>query len=423
MTFSYSGITNYGKTSLPSVDSWNSNMNILRDPPKAITTRRIDKVGQTSSITELIDESGDRSCEVISLYARGVNPCVSVDYSNNGNNGGQRSNGCSYSLNSGQAYLPYRIIKDGAFRPNITTPFNSLPLSRMPRTNTEAFSKKGFSDFTKKIMCPGGNYRGVKEDNIKGGIRPTATFRMDAPLVEPFEVKYVIKNPIKFDTQAGVSGVRTQDITTQNIIEPTKEINKTPVYAENVYANHGSKETLRYLDNLNIDTDRYLQDTLHSSVQSKKSKSIQITPIEDIMNVDIHTKDAMNISYTPVKTGHMKEDYVHNDVELQRRVLTTNVATNKHRNIYSKPEVVFQSEQKRNRPIAQVNTNHNTIKRQNTMDLTEREYKLKPTINAGGMTGRAQMPLQQRTEEVNITPSVQNSMNKKVLEMQIGRWK
>ena len=47
---SYSGITNYGKCTLPSVESWNTNMNILRDPPKSVTTRRIDKVGETNSL-------------------------------------------------------------------------------------------------------------------------------------------------------------------------------------------------------------------------------------------------------------------------------------------------------------------------------------------------------------------------------------
>ena len=61
---------------LPSVEQWGTNANILRDPPKAIFTRRIDKVGQNTDITELVDSSGDRACEGISLYARGVNPMV-----------------------------------------------------------------------------------------------------------------------------------------------------------------------------------------------------------------------------------------------------------------------------------------------------------------------------------------------------------
>lgn len=434
---SYSGITNYGKATLPSVESWGQNNNILRDPPKSLMTRRIDKVGETSSITELVDGSGNRSCEAISLYARGINPFVSVDYGNAGNNGGQRGGGCfgggssdnagsnfgssGNSLHGGQAYLPYRIARDGAFRPPIISPFNLLPLSRLPRVNTDAFSKPNFTDFSKKLMCPGGNYRAVKENTIKSSIRPTATYRLDAPLVEPFEVKYVIKNPTKFDKQAGVSGIKTQDLTSQIVQQPVKEVNTTPLHVENVYANHGSGETIRYVDNSHFDTDRYIQDSLHSSVQTKRSQSIQITPIEDIMNVDIHTKDAVNISYTPIKTGHTKEEHIHKDIELQRRVLAATMATNKHRDIYTRPEIQHQAEQKRNRPVANAMTNPGTIQRQNGMEFNDREYVLKPTINAGGMSGRGQMPLQHRNSDVYIGDSNQNTMNKKVMEMQLGR--
>ena len=52
-------------------------MNILRDPPKSVFTKRIDKVQDTDLLTKLIDGSGDR-VDGISVYARGVNPMVSV---------------------------------------------------------------------------------------------------------------------------------------------------------------------------------------------------------------------------------------------------------------------------------------------------------------------------------------------------------
>jgi hypothetical protein len=438
MSISYSGITNYGKATLPSVEGGLGSMNIIRDPPKSLMTRRKDKVGETSSITEMIDGSGNRSCEAISLYARGVNPSVSVDYGNAGNNGGQRVGGhfggnvdnaggnigsSGNAMHGGQAYLPYRVARDGAFRPPIVSPFNLLPLSRMPRTNTEAFTKPGFVDFTKKLVCPGGNYRAVKETTIKASIRPTATYRLDAPLVEPFDVKYVIKNPTKFDSQAGISGMRTQDLTSQIVKEPIKGINTDPLHKGNVYAQHGSGETVRYTDNSHFDTKRYLQDSLHSSVKTKRSQpSLQITPIEDIMDVDIHTKDAINVSFTPIKTGHTKEHHIHKDLELQRSVLNPSMATNKHMNIYSRPETEHQSVQKRNRPIAQATSNHGTVQRQSSVDLNSREYVLKPTINAGGMTGRGKMPLQNTSHDVNLSDTSKIVMNKKVMEMQMGRY-
>jgi hypothetical protein len=529
MSISYAGIIGYGsgKVTLPSVESWGTNFNILRDPPKSISTRRIDKVGQTSSITEMIDGSENRACEAISMYARGVNPSISVDYGNAGNNGGQHSSGFCGGVGSdigssgnrtggGQAYLPYRVVRDGAFRPPIVSPFNLMPLSRQPRVNTDAFTKPGFADFTKKLVCPGGNYRQVKESTLKACIRPTATYRIDTPIVEPFEVKYVIKNPVKFDSRAGVTGIKTQDITMQYIQEPTKEINTTPLYTD-VYTNlsgetvkyvdnshmntdpyiqdtlHSSVqskrsqpgETVRYvdnsctdadryihdtlhssvqtkrsqsiqvtpidnfcidtdhyiqdtlhssvqskrsqsiqvtpIDNSCIDTDHYIQDTLHSSVQSKRSQSIQITPIEDIFDVDVRTKDAINISYTPLKTGPTKEDYIHKDIELERRVLATPMATNKQRNIYSRPQYEYQAEQKRNRPIVEVVTNLGTTQRQGGFDLNNRDYNLKPTISAGGMTGRGQMPAKEVNSDIRLGESTQNVRNRKVLEMQLGR--
>lgn len=459
---SYSGITNYGRVTLPSVEAGLGSMNILRDPPKSIMTRRIDKVGETSSLTELIDQSGNRSCEAISLYARGVNPMVSVDYGNAGNNGGQRVNAISgsnlgssgNSIYGGQAYLPYRIMPGGAFRPPIMTQEQLMPLSRQPRTTTKAFTKPGFVDFTKKLLCPGKETRFVKEKTLKASIRPTATYRIDQPLVEPFEVKYVIKNPSKFAYGAGNSGHRTRDLTSLDVLQPTKELNDNPLHA-NVYSNQ-SGETLKYTDHSHFNTQKYLQNPLNTSVQSKKSQSIQsnyienevdintgnyiqtplhsnvksnknqniqITPIEDIMDIDIQTKNSINISYTAPHSGNTKEDHIHKDLELQRRVVSANAITNKQRNIYSRPSIEHQQIQKRNRPIANATANHGVNGRQNINDINSREYKLKPTINPGGISGRGQKPLQRRIQKVNPNFETEKMvMSKKIMEMQTGRY-
>lgn len=144
MALSYSGIVNYGKATLPSVESWGTNMNILRDPPKSVHTRKIDKVGETSAITTAVDESGDRFCEAINYYARGQNPMVSVSYGQ-----GQPT---SSNFSSGQAYLPYRIARDGAFRPPIWRQEDLLPLSRLPRIWTEVSTQPYKPIFTKRIM-------------------------------------------------------------------------------------------------------------------------------------------------------------------------------------------------------------------------------------------------------------------------------
>ena len=42
---SYSALQTNRRVTLPSVEMWNTNMNILKDPPKGVYTRRVDKVG------------------------------------------------------------------------------------------------------------------------------------------------------------------------------------------------------------------------------------------------------------------------------------------------------------------------------------------------------------------------------------------
>ena len=147
---------------LPSVEAWGTDMNIVKDPPKAVWSRRIDKVSDTQKVTNMIGEgSGDRICELIKVYPRGINPHVAVSYSNYGTNGGQnrqttlagvmgRNKVCPDGRSAliGQAKLPYRLHDNGAFRPPLLRQEDLMPLSRLPRTNTSAYTQKAFIDGT-----------------------------------------------------------------------------------------------------------------------------------------------------------------------------------------------------------------------------------------------------------------------------------
>ncbi len=50
---SYHALQTNRRVTLPSVESWGSNMNILKDPPKSITTRKIDKVFDNNTFLEI----------------------------------------------------------------------------------------------------------------------------------------------------------------------------------------------------------------------------------------------------------------------------------------------------------------------------------------------------------------------------------
>ena len=452
MSISYSGLTNYGKAVNPSVEMGLGSMNILRDPPRSITTRRVDKVGQTSSITEMVDDSGNRVCEGINVYARGVNPSVSVSYGNAGNNGGQRGSSVFGGVISGglQAKLPYTIMKDGAFRPPTRTQDQLLPLSRLPRVNTESFTQPGFVDYSKKLDCAQGEYRQIKKDTIKACIRPTATYKINPQIQEPFEVKYVIKNPVKFDSMAGFSGTRTRDLTTQDVKIPIRGLHINPLNTD-AYSNKSGQtmingevdmNTDRYIQDVlysdvqvnpagktmidgefNMNTDRYIQDALYTDVQSNMSKSIHVTPIDDVITVNTHTKNINNISYTTPLTGNTKDMYIHDDIELERRTLLTSAQANKTQNIYVRPEIQYQQELERNVPLTQVMTNQGGNNMKSFTDLNDRTYKLNYTVKPGSFEGKAQMPLQNRVTQYKEVYQTEKSVrDRKILEMRQSRY-
>ena len=142
---SYDCLSTSRKVTLPSVESWGTNMNIIKDPTKGVYTRRIDKVGDTQDILLAQEDSGDRIAEYINVYARGVNPMVSVSYDNYGKNGG--------TFAKQNVKLPY---KPEVFYPPVFTQENITPLSRLPRNWTYALTNPEMPGIIQEMKCPSG---------------------------------------------------------------------------------------------------------------------------------------------------------------------------------------------------------------------------------------------------------------------------
>jgi hypothetical protein len=142
---SYDCLSTSRKVTLPSVESWGTNMNIIKDPTKGVYTRRIDKVGDTQDILLAQEDSGDRIAEYINVYARGVNPMVSVSYDNYGKNGG--------TFAKQNVKLPY---KPEVFYPPVLTQENLTPLSRLPRNWTYALTNPEMPGIIQEMKCPSG---------------------------------------------------------------------------------------------------------------------------------------------------------------------------------------------------------------------------------------------------------------------------
>src|SRR5580658_1863785 len=187
---SYSGLVNYGKATLPSVESWSTNNNIIRDPPRAVMTRRKDRVGDTSQILATLAESDDRFCEAINYYARGVNPMVSVTYGE-----GQTKQTTS---DRGQAFLPYRVVRDGAFRPPIQRQEDLLPLSRLPRNWTTVEPRPFEVDYTKRMFDCGTaeTTQQVKNELLKKACETRQIIAADPDLTAPAVTTQQVKNEL-----------------------------------------------------------------------------------------------------------------------------------------------------------------------------------------------------------------------------------
>lgn len=446
----YSGISNYGKASLPSVDTWGTDMNILRDPPKSITTRRIDKVGQTSSITEMVDESENRAAECILQYARGVNPSVSVSYSNVSNNGGQLSSGMnmglnynSYGKNSNPAsrngnssaepfnqsnggnfnyrtnsVLPYHL--SDSFRPPVLTGWDLMPLSRLPRVWTSSFTQPGFADFSKKMKTCGTaeQTKEVKNNLLKTSARPTAVYKIETPLEKPFEVKYTIQPLLK---KSYTTPIRSTDRTEQFVSQPNKEINNNSLHA---FANSNISD-VRYVDNNDFNTEKYIQDINNASAFTNiKSNYTQIGSMEDIMDTsNIRTKENLSGSYGTNFRGNDKVTYLHEDLELGRNMPNHNATTNIKHNQERMIQHEYQKELERNRPSTEafVNSGQRGFSKDN--NITQRSYKLIPKVQAGGYEVPVQMPTYGRNQQIKEPfESEKSRMNRLVMESQIGRY-
>ena len=478
---SYSGLVNHGKITLPSVDSWGTNMNILKDPPKSIFTRKIDKVGETSSITETIDESSNRACEAIQVYARGVNPSISVSYSNNGNNGGQRSGGITSGINCNQAAkLPYTIMRDGSFRPPVLRQEQLLPLSRLPRNVTSVETSKEFIDFSKKMRTYGTaeQTKEVKNSIIKTNVKPTATYKLDKPIQEPFQlIKQSIQPTIKVSAN---SGIKTLDITNQYVGDPTKEIlnnilhiNAKPNMNFNKYVNSSKLETDRYLQDVyyknvmskqstnqqdlpvqELETNRYLQDVYYKNVMSKQSTNQQDLPVQELETdrylQDVYSKNVMSkqstnkhhtsiesvldLSDLPVHTNIMnleaetqisgpeQVNYIHDDIKLIRSIPEYQAFTNcGDTKIYKRLQSDNDIELERNVP--QTNFENNYVDKGNS-DHSSRNVILSEKIQAGSFNNSGSIPNLQRVHHgiSDNYESEKSKMNRMINENMMGRF-
>jgi hypothetical protein len=256
--------------------------NILREPPKSIHTKKKERV-EMGDVSYMIRNDDSRINEGISYLARGINPMVDVNYSNYGGNGAKLT-----TMATPTATNPYKIIKDGAFRPPMMTQEDLLPLSRMRRPETAATTNPGVSTIG-GFVAPNlqnnvdltvvSNAIDVKKINYLS-IRPSATFNISLPIdVDVFGNRAIQKNKLQFAHYANPSTNLfdvpdyLQNTSDKNIINDA--INHDNLKVQNVSSNPNLKVYIQTGNDL-TEIQGSIKDKLNIAVQTRLGKPITI---------------------------------------------------------------------------------------------------------------------------------------------------
>jgi hypothetical protein len=430
---------------LPSVESWGTNNNIIKDPPKSLFTRRIDKVGQTQMINEEVDGSGDRICEGINVYARGVNPFTAVEYSNNSNNAGIKGSITNISSNS-QASLPYKVMREGVFRPPVQNPRDLLPLSRQPRLLTSQLANPGFVNFSKGRACPD-KFRQIKPEVLQTCARPTAVFNLEKP-IEPFSVNYsIVDNPIQYSVSAGYQAKGNTQIEYQKPIKGANNENNN-VMANTNYGIEGRtkrvnfeinedkyiKEALQGSYNTNfkgttfingeigIQEDRYIKDILEGSYSTNYKGANEVNGDFEIEK-DRYIRDGFYTDYVTPLSGNEKYNILSDEIFLESKLPSYQAYTNYSDSRVNKT-MEYENEiyLERNTPLTSARSNISQINNPANMNSGSRDFKLPQTLQKGGFEGKGTMPLTDRNYEGESLNDTRKKFNDKVNSYFEGRY-
>jgi hypothetical protein len=403
---------NRGTVTLPSVFDWGGapkkGMNILRDPPRSITTLRVDKALMTSLINEEIDSSADRACEAINVYARGVNPMVSVSYNNQSNNAGtytlvgnnfvnsQNQNAKIFIPNSS---LPYKSMNNGEFRPPVRTQRDLQPLSQLNRLPYDVMSKPGFVDFSKTKYCPTA-FRQIKDLLQNFEVNTGKSQNKQEPIKENYKMQDTINE--KHINIKGESNTKTLGKFERDVSDLPKSINHTVIEA---WADtNPSQKISQNLSDINISEGKYIHDFLnYEAVTNNSSRNTQ--NLNDI-NMDTQRYIQNTLQYETPSASHLKPGVtfigemgnITQERNLPEYEMYSSMSDSRiNKNIEHINTLNFE----RNTPITSASTGRTKIDKLDTEHIT-RDYKLPESLKKQSFKNEGFMPRFSDREDVRI---------------------
>jgi hypothetical protein len=283
---------------------WGGHLDIKKDPPRGIVTRKINKVGMDNSLLELIDESGDRNCQSINTYQRGKNPMTLAGHVEYGNYSSSLSGPNGFTKS--QASLPNKIMDKGSFRPPIISPQDLLPLSRQNRITTSNITNPMINDYSKVSR---GEYNDAMAKSIKELLH---TDSVDSGVKN---IKYTIQ-PTKVIVKENVghgsvgSGVQHIKYTQQSIQQPDRFIVKENIAQGSSSVNSGVQH-IKYTQQ-SIHPDQFIKESQASAVLTAPSKICQKTMDVTLVR-DFNSLKALNVLTNPtqnVQVSQERKEYI-----------------------------------------------------------------------------------------------------------------
>jgi len=419
----YSGILGNRKVTLPSVESWGTNMNILKDPPKSIHTRKIDKVFDTQEYSRMVEESvDDRQCENIQVYPRGINPSVSVSYGNYGNNGGKlmyfgkdnklgggsdyMANGivadgynrpgvsqqasswkaCQVSNGHTHAKYPYRVDIDGAFRPPLMPETRLMPLSRQPRLATNVFTNPFAPKYAERNSCIDVVKRSTVPELFNTTVQATST-----GLINPTKAADTRQlNSVHMDRMIN-SDMANKEMYSQKsenihlgheIQTPTKgiqNIQNTQAGTNRVTKIHDKAGA----ESFKFDTKQYITTPLNSEVHSKFNQlaNIDLASMYSGTAAQIRTRDLQNNNVMTNQSQYRNADIEADRVPIRLKDQNnTTVVANTQAEYYKNNQNTSERKLENKMALTDINTPH-SAEYYNKQRMFEHEIKLEPNRN------------------------------------------
>ena len=200
---------------------------------------------------------------------------------------------------------------------------------------------------------------------------------------------------------------------------PTKEVSKNPLHA---MANAVPSDPTRYVSAGDLDTTPFIQDCLSSNVESNMSSSTNnATNIADILDLaDLPIQDITTTSHSSGIHGTERNNYVHENIELERTLPSHHSVTNKADNrVYVKSQHQNELELSRNVPTGHFTTN---VVARGEEKQSSRKYRLNPKINPGGFDGVPSKPTLNRQGQIKAFETQKAALSRMAAETSQGRY-